>query len=129
MFVIGKTETNGVVVVACNGPLDFKNRDIFSEMVTDLPRGRAVLLDLREVNFIDSTGIGELVAVYMRVANGGAPIKFVVSPAGKVQEMLDHTSLSEAFEIFTDEGAALQSFAQAGVAGQPALTCEIHHEP
>jgi anti-sigma B factor antagonist len=70
---------------------------------------KSLLLNLSGVSYMDSAGIGELVACYKRAAEKGATVK-LLNPSGKVQDLLVLTRLQEIFEIFRDERDALQSF-------------------
>ena len=71
-----------------------------------------ILLDLKEVSYMDSAGLGELVGSYASVTSAGGKIK-LLNAQGKVTEVLAVTKLYTVFETFSDEAAALRSF-QAG---------------
>ncbi len=68
------------------------------------------ILNLVEVPFIDSVGLGETVACTKRICDRGGTIKVVLAERGKVQEVLEITGLSRAYEIFHDEQEALASW-------------------
>jgi anti-sigma B factor antagonist len=75
-----------------------------------LEEGRkSILLNLHGVSYMDSAGIGELVACFKRARDKGAFLK-LLNPSGKVQDLLVLTRLQEIFEIFRDEREALTSF-------------------
>ncbi|MGH9869611.1 MAG: STAS domain-containing protein [Candidatus Polarisedimenticolia bacterium] len=69
-----------------------------------------IVMDLRELRFIDSAGLGELVACRKRTLERGGDI-VLVHPRKKVQELLVMTLLSEVFRTFEDETEAVASFA------------------
>jgi len=69
-----------------------------------------LLLNLADVTYMDSAGLGELVGSYASVTNKGGKIK-LLNAQGKVAEVLNVTKLYTVFETFTDEAAALRSFA------------------
>ncbi len=71
---------------------------------------KKILLNLSEVSFIDSTGIGELVAGFTSITNDGGSVK-LLGLAKRVKDVLVITKLYTIFEIFDDEATALQSFA------------------
>ena len=76
-----------------------------------LSRGRArIVLDLERVKFIDSAGLGELVACRQRAVALGGDIR-ILHAGGKVEQVLVLTLLTEIFELFHDEDAAVCSFA------------------
>ena len=82
------------------------------ETVNDLvSKGqKQILLNLKEVTYIDSAGLGELVGAYATITNQGGEIK-LLNAQGKVQDVLQVTKLYTVFETFMDEAAALRSFA------------------
>jgi anti-sigma B factor antagonist len=70
---------------------------------------RRVLLNLAEVSFIDSTGIGEIVGAYTRVARRGGTLK-LCGVSGRTQELLDATNIGTVIESFATEREALECF-------------------
>ena len=69
-----------------------------------------IVMDLRNVRFIDSAGLGELVACRKRTLERGGDI-VLVHPRKKVKELLVMTLLSDVFRTFEDEAEAVASFA------------------
>jgi anti-sigma B factor antagonist len=89
------------------GDGDLKLREAVNSLLNE---GRkSIVLNLSSVSYMDSAGIGELVACFKRAVEKGAKIK-LVNPSGKVQDLLILTRLQEIFEIFRDEREALSSF-------------------
>jgi len=72
--------------------------------------GRKILLNLADVNYIDSSGIGELVSTYTTVTNSGGKLK-LLNLTKKIQELLAITKLLTVFQVFENEQQALASFA------------------
>lgn len=70
---------------------------------------KQVVLNLKGVSYMDSAGIGELVACSKRAVERKGTIK-LLNPSGKVYDLLHLTKLIEVFEIFKDERDALTSF-------------------
>jgi anti-sigma B factor antagonist len=70
---------------------------------------KAILLNLDKVSYMDSAGIGELVACYKRAAETGARLK-LLKPSDRVADLLSLTKLQQVFEIYGDEKEALVSF-------------------
>ncbi|HXL22621.1 MAG TPA: STAS domain-containing protein [Candidatus Dormibacteraeota bacterium] len=68
-----------------------------------------LLLSLGDVDYIDSSGIGELVSAYTAVKNRGGDMK-LLNLTKKVRDLLQITKLFTVFEVFTDENEALRSF-------------------
>lgn len=101
-----------VTVVDLSGKITIGEGDIkLRESVHSLlDEGRKnIVLNLGGVSYMDSAGIGELVACYKRAAEKGAGLK-LLNPNGKVQDLLILTKLQEIFDIFRDEREALASF-------------------
>jgi anti-sigma B factor antagonist len=70
---------------------------------------KLILLDLADVDYIDSSGIGELVSAYTAVKNQSGDLK-LLHLTKKVKDLLQITKLYTVFDVFTDEGTALRSF-------------------
>ena len=71
--------------------------------------GKKIILNLANVNYIDSSGIGELVSTYTTVTNSGGQLK-LLSLTKKIHELLQITKLLTVFQVFDDESAAVASF-------------------
>jgi anti-sigma B factor antagonist len=73
---------------------------------------KAVVLNVKDVTYIDSAGLGELVGAYASMSNAGGEIKLLnVGP--KVGDLLQVTKLFTVFANYTDEGEAVRSFGSA----------------
>ena len=84
--------------------------DLGTYLTDLLDRGHLkIVLDLSQVSFIDSAGLGELVACKKRTAERGGDIK-LLRPAGQVHRLLVMTLLTRLFEVYQDEGTAVESF-------------------
>jgi anti-sigma B factor antagonist len=70
---------------------------------------RKILLNLESVSYMDSAGIGEVVACLKRVNDKEGRIK-LLNPSGKVYDALQMTKLDQIFETYGDEKEALVSF-------------------
>jgi anti-sigma B factor antagonist len=68
-----------------------------------------ILLNLKDVSYIDSAGLGELVGGYATVSNQGGRVKLLNTQA-RVNSLMQVTKLYTVFESFNDEGTALASF-------------------
>ena len=82
------------------------------ETVKDLINkgNKQILLNLGDVSYIDSAGLGELVGSYATISNQGGKIK-LLNAQSKVRDVLQVTKLYTVFENFTDEASAIRSFA------------------
>jgi anti-sigma B factor antagonist len=78
-------------------------RDLLDEQRTK------ILLNLADVNYIDSSGIGELVSAFTTVKNRGGDLK-LLHLTKKVHDLLQLTKLFTVFDVYSDEHTALSSF-------------------
>jgi anti-sigma B factor antagonist len=69
-----------------------------------------IVLNLGEVNYIDSSGLGELVSAYTAVKNAGGELK-LLNLTSKVRDLLVITKLVTVFDVKDDEASAVSSFA------------------
>ena len=68
-----------------------------------------ILLNLGDVNYIDSSGIGELVSGFTAVRSREGQLK-LLNLTKKVHDLLQITKLFTVFEVYSDEGTAVMSF-------------------
>lgn len=68
-----------------------------------------ILLNLANVNYVDSSGIGELIANYTTVKRQGGQLK-LLNLTDRIQNLLVITKLLTVFDTYEDEGEALKSF-------------------
>ena len=83
----------------------------FREIVKDLVNkgNKKILLNLAEVSYFDSSGIGELVSGFTSVSNAGGSLK-LLKLTKRIQDLLQITKLYTVFEVFDDEAKALATF-------------------
>ena len=111
-LTIASREVDGVAVLDLSGRITLGEgsvqiRDAIREL---LGKGRkSILLDLGEVNYIDSSGLGELVSAYTSARNQSAALK-LLKLTKKVHDLLQLTKLYTVFDIYDDEAAAIASF-------------------
>jgi anti-anti-sigma factor len=74
---------------------------------------RKVLINLSEISFLDSAGVGELVAGLRTAQRFGARLKLLLNVAERVYSTLDMARLLPTFEIYHDEEEAVRSFGAA----------------
>lgn len=83
-------------------------RDALKELVAK--GDKKILLNLGDVTYIDSSGIGELVSGFTTVTNQGGSLK-LLGLNKRVKDLLQVTKLYTVFEAFEDEAEAVRSFA------------------
>jgi anti-sigma B factor antagonist len=84
-------------------------RQAITGLVSD--KRKDIVLNLAGLDYLDSSGIGELVRNYLTVIKSGGTMK-VVGLSAKVEEILKITQLYKVFPEFPDEETALKSFPQ-----------------
>jgi anti-sigma B factor antagonist len=72
--------------------------------------GKKIILNLTDVNYVDSSGIGELVRTYTTVTKEGKELR-LLNLTKKIRELLVITKLLTVFQVYESEQAALASFA------------------
>ncbi len=106
------TRTNdGVLVVDCTGRIVFGEetsllRDTVKQAVSENKR---ILLNLGEVNYIDSGGLGILVSLDTTARNAGSTIK-LAKLTKRVGDLLQVTKLLTVFDVHNSEAEAIESF-------------------
>ena len=105
-------EVDGVNVLDLSGKITLGEGSVtLRDAVRDLlSKGQnKILLNLADVNYIDSSGIGELVSAFTTVKNSGGELK-LLHLTKKVKDLLQITKLYTVFDVKDDEAAAVSSF-------------------
>jgi anti-sigma B factor antagonist len=111
-FSTSMREVDGVVIVDLSGRITLgeasgKLRDTVRDLLSK--GNKKILLNLGDVTYIDSSGLGELVSSYTTAANQGAKVK-LLNVQKKVDDLLQITKLYTVFDSFTDESKAVGSY-------------------
>ncbi len=109
---ISTRQINGVTIVDCSGRITLGEgsvtlRDTVRELLSRSQK--KILLNLGDVNYIDSSGIGELVSAFTTVRNQGGELK-LLNLTKKVHDLLQITKLYTVFDVKEDETAAVKAF-------------------
>lgn len=105
-------QVDGITILDLSGRITLGEGSVtLRDTVRDvLAKGsNKVLLNLAEISYIDSSGIGELVSAYTTVKNAGGELK-LLNLTKKVEDLLQITKLYTVFDIKDDEAAAVASF-------------------
>ena len=105
---------HGILVVDCVGRIVFGDetgylRDTVKQMLLENKR---IVLNLGEISYIDSGGLGTLVALYTSATSAGASIK-LANLTKRVGDLLQVTKLLTVFEVYDSEEKALEAFRKA----------------
>lgn len=106
-------QVGGVTIVDLSGRITLgEGSVVLRDTIRDLvSKGKnKILLNLADVTYIDSSGIGELVSAFTTVRNQGGELK-LLKLTKKVHDLLQITKLYTVFDIRDDETAAVQAFA------------------
>jgi anti-sigma B factor antagonist len=109
---VSTRQVDGVSIVDCSGRITLGEGSV---VLRDTVKGllskgqKKILLNLGDVNYIDSSGIGELVSAYTTVKNQGGELK-LLKLTKKVHDLLQITKLYTVFDVKDDEAAAVKSF-------------------
>ncbi len=104
--------TRGITIVDVSGRVTLGEgvttlRDTLREMAT--VGHKKILLNLAELTYLDSSGIGALVSSFATINNLGGQIK-LVNLTKRIKDLLLMTKLYTVFEVYEDEETALASF-------------------
>jgi anti-sigma B factor antagonist len=105
-------QINDVTVVDLSGQIKLgEGSSVLRDTVKDLlSKGhRKILLNLGEINYIDSSGIGELVSAYTSARNQGGELK-LLHLTRKIRDLLQITKLYTVFDVKDDEADAIAAF-------------------
>ena len=106
-------QVGDVTVIDASGRITLgEGASTFRDTVRDLATqgNKKLLVNLGDVSYIDSSGIGEMVSGFTTVANQGGTVK-LLNLTKRVKDLLQITKLYTVFEVFDDEAAAVRSFA------------------
>ena len=105
-------QSDGITIVDIKGRITLGEGSVtLRDKVHDLlSKGqKRILLNLGDVNYIDSSGIGELVSAYTTVKNQGGELK-LLNLTKKVHDLLQITKLYTVFDVRDDEASAIKAF-------------------
>lgn len=113
-FKSSSRQVDGITILDCSGRITLGDgstmlRDAIRELIG---KGeKKLLLNLGDVTYIDSSGIGELVSAFTAVRKEGGELK-LLNLTKKVHDLLQITKLYTVFDVKDDEAAAISSFAK-----------------
>jgi anti-sigma B factor antagonist len=114
-LITNQRQFGAITLVDLRGTIDLGEASLtLRRTIRDLVEsGRSkIILNLLQVNSIDSAGVGELAGAYVPVKSKGGELKFL-NPTKKVHDMLKITQLDKVFEVYADEQTAIRSFSEA----------------
>jgi len=109
---IESTVQGDIAVLTCSGPIQIgETANRFRDVLRETLRSgtKKILLDMRGVKYVDSTGIGELVGLFTNASETGAGVRLCNVPQ-KVRDILEVTRLITVFEVYGTLEEGLQGF-------------------
>jgi len=108
---------DGIVIVDCSGRIVFGEesgylRDTVKQLILENKR---IVLNLSGVTYIDSGGLGTLVALFTSARSSGGSIK-LATLTPRVGDLLQVTKLLTVFEVYDNEEKAVQAFREDAAA-------------
>jgi anti-sigma B factor antagonist len=117
-MTVNTRQVSGVTIVDISGRIVLGEESAaLRELVCDLltKEHKNILFNLGDVNYIDSSGLGNLVGAFTSVRKQGGELK-LLNLTNKVHDLMQITRLYTVFEIMDDETVAVKSFAQSSTA-------------
>ena len=105
-------KSNGVTILDLSGRMTLgEDTILLRETIRDLisHEHKMILLNLSDVPYIDSSGIGELVSAFTTVKKVGGELK-LLNLTKKVRDVLQVTKLYTVFDVYLDEAGAIHAF-------------------
>ena len=108
---------DGIAIVDCDGRIVFgeESAALRDTVRMVIAQSKRIVLNLAGVSYIDSGGLGTLVALYATAHYAGGSIK-LANLTPRVDDVLQVTKLVTVFEVYDSEEKALQSFRKDAVA-------------
>lgn len=110
-------QIDGITIVDCNGRIVFgEEAAALREMIKGiLPQSPRIVLNLRDVSYIDSGGLGMLVGLYSSAHNAGGEVK-LAALTQRVNQLLQVTKLVTVFDLSDTAEDAVKSFTKSAKA-------------
>jgi anti-sigma B factor antagonist len=97
-LILNISASEDATVVKCSGKLIAgATETLKSEVKNLIPRARRIILDLSDLSYMDSSGLGAVVALYVSAKAGGCDLR-LVNFTRQVRELLGMTNLLSVFE-------------------------------
>ena len=112
-LVTRQRKISDVIILDISGRLwilDLPLRDLMNNLLSE--GQRHFVLNLAGVDYIDSSGLGQLITIWTSIRNKGGHMT-ILSPTKRVQRLFDITRLNSVFQIMEQENDAIQSASKA----------------
>jgi anti-sigma B factor antagonist len=112
---VSSRQTGGVTIIDISGRMiaGSGSREILMALVEEFEQGHHwLLVNCAELTFVDSSGIGDLLAAHAAIIRRGGMAR-ILNPTRTLREALERTRLNCVLDVYHDEAAALASFNDA----------------
>ena len=112
-LTIAQRSSSNVVILDLNGRLwilDLPLRDLMNRLLSE--RHRHFVLNLARVDYIDSSGLGQLISIWTSIRSKSGHMT-ILQPTKRVQRLFEITRLNSVFEIADDEADAIEKAGKA----------------
>lgn len=110
-------EINGVTILDISGRITMGEGSVaLRERVRDqIATGRQqIIINLADVDYVDSSGLGELISAFTTAKNRGVTLK-LLNLTKRIDELMQITKLYTVFDVYDDEDAAINSFTKGTI--------------
>lgn len=111
-MTIHSREIDGVTILDVSGRITIgEGSVVLRERVREeISAGKqSIIINLADVNYVDSTGLGELISAFTTAKNRGLTLK-LLNVTKRIHELMQITKLYTVFDVYDDEGSAVRSF-------------------
>ena len=108
-LVINNRDVGSITVLDLSGDSSISDGNALQQTVRGLSSGgkRFFILNLQNVRYLDSFGLGQIVATYQSVKGNKGDMK-IVNPNSKVRDLLRYTRIDTVVQVFPSEAEAVQ---------------------
>lgn len=116
-LTLGARTVGEVTIIDAEGRITLGEATVLlrDTILAEADKNPRIILNLAEVTYVDSAGLGEMLGSYTSVRNKGGDLK-LLNVTKRVRDLLQITRLLTIFETFDDEAAAVSSFGRAASA-------------
>ncbi len=114
-MTIQPRETDGVTILDVSGRITLGEGSVAlrDTVGNEIAMGKQrIIINLADVSYIDSSGLGELTSAFTRAKSRGITVK-LLNLTKRIDELLQITKLYTVFDVYDDEDAAIKSFSHA----------------
>jgi len=100
-FSVERVDCGDEVILALHGEFDLAGVSAFDSVVSQIARGSSVILDLRDVSFMDSSGLRQMITLQRRATTEGWSL-FLANPQQQVVRLLQISGVDQYLMIAQD---------------------------